>query len=288
MEATQVRGESFMHKRRYLIVGIQRSGTTVLHLALKGHPNVAALNDELKVAPLFTQGIRTFTFGNDTEEEKRRGHAALFDALTSITEGPDTVATGAKCACGSPALARVLVDSLQKHFAHVRIILATRRNLVAQFGSLLAAERSGVWHSWNPEFAGRRPPEISMNRWAFTHYVHRCLDTHAVLQGLHETHSVLTCEYEDYLKDPAAIHSQLFDFVGVPQRDVTWLESMKLVPRPEEYISNYAAMSHLLERVRDDYAGTGIRPGSRALASVIGGAHGLATGLLRYRRSRKA
>jgi len=54
-----------MANNRYLIVGCGRSGSTLIHLLLKGHPNIVALNDELKVSPFFTKGISTFTFGSD-------------------------------------------------------------------------------------------------------------------------------------------------------------------------------------------------------------------------------
>ena len=46
---------------RYILVGPARSGTTVTHLALKGHPNVSAVRDEVRIDPLFTQGMGAFT-----------------------------------------------------------------------------------------------------------------------------------------------------------------------------------------------------------------------------------
>ena len=65
---------------RYLIVGYSRSGTTVIHLALKGHPQVSAFNGELRPEPFFSLGISAFNGSpaGNSEVELQRGHRAVF------------------------------------------------------------------------------------------------------------------------------------------------------------------------------------------------------------------
>ena len=145
-----------MIKNHYLIVGCPRSGTTVIHLLLKGHPNITALNDEIKVSPLFTKGISTFTFGNDLLEEKTLGFSLLFDAITSVSAKDHTRASGAKCVCHSPTQARVVVETLQKHMTNLKIILMVRNDLVAQYGSMLNASKGGINHSGCRECASSK------------------------------------------------------------------------------------------------------------------------------------
>ncbi len=65
----------------YIIIGPARSGTTVTHLILKGHPQVSALNDEIKVMQLFGKGISAYTFGNDSEYEITLGFRKAFKLL---------------------------------------------------------------------------------------------------------------------------------------------------------------------------------------------------------------
>lgn len=246
-----------MANNRYLIVGCPRSGSTVIHLLLKGHPNIAALNDELKVSPFFTEGISTFTFGNDLVEEKNLSFSVLFDAITSIAAKDRTVVSGAKCICHSPTRASALVNRLQTHLKDLKIILIVRKDLVAQYGSMIHARKSGIYHSWYKGFENRETHQLTINKWLFIGYATNCLDTLNVLRELHKTHDIVECVYEDLLVSPGRVYKQLFDFLDVPQVNVTWLKSKKVMPDPEKYIRNYSEMRSLLaqlcgEGTRDD------------------------------------
>ena len=44
-------------RKRFVIVGMARSGTTVTLQALQGHPDVRTAMDEIRVDPFFTRGI---------------------------------------------------------------------------------------------------------------------------------------------------------------------------------------------------------------------------------------
>lgn len=258
-----------MRNNRYLIIGYQRSGTTVIHLLLKGHPNIAALNDELPVTPFFTQGISTFTHGNDLEEEKSRGYTFLFDALTSVLAKDITTTLGAKCVCNSTTNAWALVKTLQKYLKDLKIILIVRNDLVAQYGSMISSQKTGIMHSWYKGFENRKTSELTINKWLFIRYVIACLDTYNVFRELHKTHDVIESIYEDFLVNPASVQKQLFNFLDVPEVDVTWLASKKVMPAPEKYIKNYSYMTSLLEQLRADHASNSISPATVILAKVI-------------------
>jgi hypothetical protein len=93
-------------KTRYLIVGMARSGTTVTHRALYGHPKVCALDDEIRVDPFFTRGIEAFTVGGANPWERENGSLQLFDALTSFEPGDPDPSGLWRPVSGTPSPAR--------------------------------------------------------------------------------------------------------------------------------------------------------------------------------------
>ena len=140
-----------MARTRFLILGMARSGTTVTHQALQGHPNVRSSMDELKVAPFFTSGIAAFTVSGANPFEQDNGYGLLLDALTLIpceqrgldvlgyggTDAHpkgDVLANGIKVAVGSAEEAETLVAALQRHpsLHELAIVRVHRADLVAQ------------------------------------------------------------------------------------------------------------------------------------------------------------
>jgi len=230
----------------------------VIHLLLKDHPHIAALNDELKVFPFFSTGLSTFTFGNDLEEERQAGFPALFDAFSTIQADRNTLANGAKCVCNSPRSARVVVDAVQRYMKDLKIILIVRNDLVAQYGSLITARKTGIYHSWYKDFDKSKVHPIRIQKWPFIGYAINCLEVLKTLRELHKTHEVVECHYEDFLARPESVHEQLFHFLNVPDLDVTWLRSKKVMPGPEHYIRNYHRMKGILEELNTRHMNGGI------------------------------
>jgi hypothetical protein len=235
-------------KTRYLVIGYSRSGTTVVHLALKGHPNVCALNDELKPAPFFTKGISTFTHGADFKDEKEKGFSAIFDAITRIRANENTLANGAKTACNSPELAKAVVTVLQNYLRDLKVIIILRKDLVAQNGSGLIGKKTGIMHSWYKGFEGRKVGKIKINKLRFIAYVHNVHRMYKALSELKKTHDVLEVCYEDLLSGKNDFFGKIFRFLGVPEIDPTWLSSKKVLPPPQEYITNYSVLKNSLQR----------------------------------------
>jgi len=237
-------------KTRYFIIGYSRSGTTVTHLALMGHPNVCALNGELRPEPFFTKGISTFSHGKDPEDEKTKGYSAIFDAITLIRENEDTMAHGAKTACNSYQSAQDMVAAIQKYIGDLKIIIIIRNDIVAQFGSGIVGKKTGIMHSWYKGFEGRKVDKISINKWRFIPYAHNVNNMYAALSELKETNDVLEIYYEDLLADANSFYTKIFRFLGLPEVETTWLDSKKVLPPPEDYIKNYSALQIELSRIK--------------------------------------
>jgi LPS sulfotransferase NodH len=259
---------------RYLVVGLPRSGTTVIHTGIMGHPHVSALTDEMLVLPFFAKGLASFTYGKEYPEEREHGHRALFDAMTSIFAKEHTVAFGAKCCAQTVGQAEVLVESLREHFPGMKVVLNVRNDLVAQYGSLLSARFNGVWHSWN-----KGAQEVKNRRWRlygplFDRYALRSLETMRVLRRLHESHEVFECVYEDLLSDPMAVFESIFKFLGLPAVGVTWLKAQKVKAAPRDYIVNYDRMAQRLERLRQMHERGAVPLHTRATVRALEAASG--------------
>ena len=272
----------------YLIIGFPRSGTTVIHLAIKGHPNVAALNDELELAPLFTQGISTFTHGNDLPHEKAAGVRVIYEAITRIDADANTQAYGAKCTCNTPRRARMLVEILRKVYPELKIILTVRHDIAALYGSLMSAKKSGRWHSWYKQQSAEKP-RVRINRWVFTRYALNCLESYEILRSLRETHEVYESSYEAFATNPNGTYAALFEFLGVPALEVSWMDSKKVMPAPAEYITNYEATTRLVEQLRSAVAVGRVPKTQRRIAAGVTALYRLTNlkGLVRTWRRRR-
>lgn len=254
---------------RYLIIGCPRSGTTALHMAMQGHPSVSTLTDELETTPFFAKGLSSFTCGAESEAEKKGGHIALFDAMTSITAVPENTHRGAKVCARSPEEAAVLVDSLRTYMPGMRVILTIRDDLVAQYGSLRKARRSNVWHSWNPGADTERNKPLKMNGWLFRRYALNTLEVIRTLRTLTKSHHVLECSFERLLAESDDIYRESFAFLGLEARPVVWLKARKVNPPPADYIHNYNALTRILQPLRQQHQQDAVPGHIRAVTATL-------------------
>jgi len=234
---------------RYIIIGYSRSGTTVVHLAIAGHPNVVALNDEMRIVPFFTKGISTFTHGNDLPEEKEKGYSALFDALTSLRTSENLKARGIKIACNDYAQACVFVDVLQNHLKDIKVIIMHRRDMVALYGSGQHGKKSGVMHSWYKGAESIAVNKIKISKWRFIAFFVRVNKMYEMIGKLTDTHDVLEVNYEDLLVNPSEEYHKIFSFLNLPNVEPVWLASKKVLPPPSEYITNYDDITLLIDKL---------------------------------------
>lgn len=229
-------------RTRFLIAGMQRSGTTVTHLCLHGHPRIHCAGDEVRIDPFFTTGPTTFTFGGESYLERRGAFTALFDALTSVGATEDTAAIGMKVAIGSATDAIDLANCLREYFPDVRVVLVLREDLAAQYASLLRAEDSGRWHAFagEPERADDSTP-LRIDPDSFAAYAADAVRCRAQLESLEQTHAVCRFGYERDIV-PMSGFARLFEFLRVPAIPITWLGVRKMSPPTERAIANLAEL----------------------------------------------
>ena len=257
-----------MEQTRYLIIGSARSGTTALHLAVLGHPNAAGLVDELRTAPLLTEGRAVFTRGKEPKHDREWMLPAVFDALTTLNADERTTAHGAKVVCNSPKTASAMVSVLQQQLRALKIIIVRRNDLVAQFGSGISGQRSGIMHAWNKGAQRRAVDKITINRWQFTAFAAGRLRTYDTLSALNHSHEVLNVEYESLLDDSDGVYRSIYRFLGLSYVQPTWIAASKLLPPPDQYILNYDPLQSRLRMIKENRVGGAEMLLSRVVAEV--------------------
>ena len=245
---------------RFLIIGYQRSGTTVISHLLRGHPDVSSLGGELRIEPFFSQGTRVFTGGYASEDAKAHGHAMLFDALAGEAQAEQTHALGAKTVCNSPKDAERIVRTVSEHMPDLKVILIRRDDLVAQYGSTMEQLRTGVSHSWYQKWQGNNAKSLRIGKWLFERYVLVVLQTYDKLRTLKATNPVLEIGYEDFSADNDKTYRELLGFLGLHYVEPAWLASKKVLPSPDSYIDNYYDMKADMQALKHRFDNGGISP----------------------------
>lgn len=234
----------------YIIIGCARSGTTVTHLALKGHPNVYALNDEIRIPPFFLNPLSLVTFGNNTKAETELFLPLFFNLVTSINpEGKNIQAKGLKTAVAFPGDAALFVEKVQKYLPHVHIIFVNRKDYVAQYASLVRAAKTGQYHSWGK--AKKQINRIRLNKFRYYSYLLDCLETRDNIHRLKKTHRFCEFLYEEDITNRN--YSKIFNFLEIEDISPSWLRSEKIAPNPEDFIVNYFELGKKTKEIIGKY-----------------------------------
>jgi hypothetical protein len=170
--------------------------------------------------------------------------------MTTTQSVSDPEARGMKLTTGSKECARSLAEGVRTHLPDVRIILLVRRDLVAQFGSLIKSQKTGVWGRHVGETKGQSLPTLELDRHEFAEYAIEAYQIRRILRSMQDTHEILEIEYEEVLLDGnLPTHDPLLNFVGVEPQRADWLTDRKLSPPPESYIENYQQLLNLQNRI---------------------------------------
>ncbi|MGE0142918.1 MAG: DUF6473 family protein [Planctomycetota bacterium] len=235
---------------QFLVLGPQRSGTTVTYVALRDHPQVCGLSDEVDPVALFHRGVLVYTRSEHVNPALRPIYIPrLFEAIALAEATPATRAGGMKSAVSNRAEAELIVEALLGPLRHVKLILTIRTDLIAQFGSLKRAQATNEWHSWRKQEKQDVKLELSVPE--FLGYARACRDLNDLLLGIRDRRDdVLLLNYEsDILGDPRGAASKLYRFVGVDDIEPVWVKSEKVAPPPEDFITNIADLRRALDQM---------------------------------------
>lgn len=224
-------------RRRFLIVGMQRSGTTATLARLARHPGIALPAVEAHTS-LFAAAILDRSARGESRGERTASLLSLFDHLTG--HAGDAPVRGLKTALPSVAHAARLVGCLATHGPGIDLIVVRRRDLVAQFGSLRRAQHLGQWH----RDAGGPPPDRSwrlrLDPDEFAAYVRQCIDCHRLLDRLGGDRNVLELDHDRHVATGADF-ALACAFLGLEPGPEPAAVLAKVSPPAADYIEDHAA-----------------------------------------------
>jgi hypothetical protein len=224
---------------KYIIIGPARSGTTVTHLILKGHPQVSALTDEVQIMKLFGEGISSYTSGNDSHTESISGFRSAYEMLALLNTSKDTKAAGIKSAVISIEAARVFVECIKSSFQDVKIIVVVREDILAQYASLIRARKTNVFHSWKIKSDSKNLKKINIDKYYYSHYFIENIEIISILRNLRQTNRYLEISYEKDILPGLNYCYKLYDFLELDYIEPTWVNSDKVAPLPKDFVHNY-------------------------------------------------
>ena len=222
--------------KRYIIIGTQRSGTTAVHFALYNHPETSTLYDEARIVPLFTDGLSTFTFGNNDDEEKINDVSELFNIICTLNSKGSANTIGLKIANSNPNEIALLKETLFSQFKDVKIIFVYRSNLTAQFGSLARGKKTKQFHSWDKK--ATKIDKIKLNTFEFKIHIIKYVLSNLELELFSNDFSLLKVNYEEIIKKNN--FNYIFNFLNLKHINESEIKSTKKIsPEAEQYVVDY-------------------------------------------------
>lgn len=241
--------------RRFVVVGVQRSGTTLVTTSLASHPDIHCAGELFKMrkpqseVDVLDSGYQTFLEGSVGRRVadrifRRRVVASFLDAFY---DRRDSKATGFKLMNNQtlPGRFPMVVRYVVKH--QINVIQVIRNNVFKTHLSRVVAQRGRIFHTTD------RPatPETVI---VPTVKLVRQLDAIAAqnerLQRLFATPvPYLVCRYEDYVADPQSEGARLLSFLQVPKAELR-------SPLKKIGSDNLAEVVENIEEVRQCLRGT--------------------------------
>lgn len=243
--------------QRYFVTGMQRSGTSLIHHGVRGHPEISAFQNEVGVTRFFEQGASFFCFDEEIGEgEKAAAPVSLFDCLAGLTADDETRVLGLKSLPLNAGQARRLVNGITAHFPKALILRVKRQDPVARYGSLIKSKKTGIWKIEDTKNKSVNPnPTIYINKYDLIDYILESYRIEKEIDRLYHTHRVFTIDYEDDISDyntsDWSLFEAVFEFLNVEPTPPGWLHMRKLSPRPEKYVINYSDLQPIATHITD-------------------------------------
>ena len=121
--------------------------------------------------------------------KKKKDRNAYLMQLPGFFSNEKTKAIGMKCVPSDLQATKTLTIALKKHFPELKIILLIRKDLTAQYGSMIRAKTTGEWHSWRqPKHPSTS--QIKLNKRLFKNYIERSILKLNELKTLSNSHDL--------------------------------------------------------------------------------------------------
>lgn len=238
--------------RKFIVLAHPRSGSSMVIAALRKHPNIVAFGE------LFVMNRIGFNMaGYDNQSGKLqylrdRLTAEFLDRYIFSPYSIDTHAVGFKLfpEQASKRKYQQLRDWLASN-KDVKIILLSRRNLLATYTSLRMARLTGKYGINDPAERSKATLTIDYSR---------CLEefekrkrNHEDILELTKGHDVLEVCYEDMISDMDQYFAKCQEFLGVDIHPLP-IEKVKQEVRPlSEVIDNYAELRERFSKTEWKY-----------------------------------
>lgn len=234
----------------FLIVGLQRSGTTFLHKSLFSHPDIGVMTDELHPLFFLKNPVNMYSFGNCTDEEVNSGHMKVLDALTSSNMYK---VGGAKvCTTTNFRIAERIVNGIKNNLMGVKIIHVERSSLLNQYISLQTAKRTKRFHSWDKQH--NECSQYKIRKSKFARYVYNCININHLCDSLKNDFDYIKINYEVLSSQYAKTISSLYDFFGISHKEPVQ-RSKKVIKDPSSLVSNFDEMKFFESEIRSKNMG---------------------------------
>lgn len=227
--------------RRFLVVGMQRSGTTVTWSQMRQHPDIAMFGNELH-ASFFSTTILDRALDGETRDQRTTSLQAMVELLAR--PAATTRAVGLKTALPSAEYTARLVGCLLTHGSDFDIIAVRRRDLVAQLGSIRRAVASGQWHRQAKNHT-TSTARVCIGDRELVDYVQDCIDSQRLLEQLAKQRRVTFLDYDDDIVT-GQDWGRICDFLELPAGSRPTPQLAKVAPPASEYIEDYDRLQRIM------------------------------------------
>lgn len=210
---------------------------------------MAALKNELKIDPFFTQGTRLFSYNQASDFNALPANTrALFHALIDAERSEATRAFGAKIAFAHAREVNTVRKCLLGAHGDWRIIAIRRSDKLATIGSMIVAKKTDLYHLGKGE-SREHCMKVRLKPLELEYEVLNLCEIEQAQTLLGNDFKCIFITYEELLRETKSLMAQLCKFLELdtPTTDIT-LPMKKVLPKPQDYIVGY---SEHIERVKE-------------------------------------
>ncbi|WP_026621876.1 LPS sulfotransferase NodH (plasmid) [Ensifer sp. WSM1721] len=197
----------------FVILGMPRTGTHYLEALLNKHPNVLS-NGEL---------LNQYDANWPDKSRLLRSNRELLElAYLRCPARKETKVTHVGCKINEPQFReRPGFFSELVRWPGLKVMLVVRRNALEALRSLVQARQSGQWLKFSSDKDTVPPPRVTLSIADCEAYFKTTEDFHTRVTRSFASSNMLEIEYEGLLGGPDKCLSTIWDFLGVPSRQLS-------------------------------------------------------------------